>query len=164
MEIIGSNALDLHIQPICHQRGQYTSLADNLIWWEGPAFLTENCEMWPEFPGNSELEIENAMSEKLKSQPEITHAMVTQTRVSIKDILELERCSSKGRLVRSFALVLRFIENVKSSVSKRELTKDEIVSGTECKYLETKLIQFIQNEYFKNEIKYLLSNDESHTY
>ena len=142
-------------------REQYANLADNLFWWEGPAFLKENRETWPEPPGNSELEIEKAMIEKLKNQPEVTHTILTQSDVDMKEIIKIERFSSKGKLVRTFAWVLRFINNMKSIITNKKLNKDEIVSATECRYAETTLTQLIQSECFKNEIDYLLSDDES---
>ena len=109
-------------------------------------------------PRNSELEIEKAMT---KNHPEFTDNVLAQTDVDMKDTIKIERFSSKGMLVRTFAWVLRFINNMKSNIMNKKLSKDATVCVSEWRYAETKLTQLIQSECFKDEINYLHSNDDS---
>ncbi len=118
-------------------------------------------EEWPTLPGNSELEVENAMKEKRKSDPNVTHALLTSSISlgNIKDIIDIEIFSDKGKLMRTFAWVLRFIKNVKSAANKESLNKEAIISVLEMNSAEKKVIRFIKNECFKNEIDYLMNTD-----
>ena len=80
-------------------RGKYGNLAANLFWWAGPGFLKLDSREWPKAPIGSELETEVAMKEKLKTEPNITHAMVVSERGSqphIEKVVDLERFSDKG--------------------------------------------------------------------
>lgn len=142
-------------------RGKYGNLAANLFWWEGPGFLKLDSREWPKAPCGSELEIEVAMKEKLKTEPNITHAMVTSERGSqphIEKVVELERFSDKGKLLRTMAWVVRFVSNLKRSVNKEELNKEKMVSVTEINAAEIILVRSIQGEFFPNEISYLLTS------
>ena len=87
--------------------------------------------------------------------------MLIQTNVDLKESITIEHFSSKGKLVRTFLWVLKFISNMKSNIRNKKLNKNETVSFSKCRYAETKLTQLIQSECSKNEIDYLLSNDES---
>ena len=116
---------------------------------------------WPKAPIGSELETEVAMKEKLKTEPNITHAMVVSERGSqphIEKVVDLERFSDKGKLLRTMAWVLRFVSNLKRYVNKEELNKEKLVSVTEINAAEIMLVRSIQGESFADEINYLLSS------
>lgn len=142
-------------------RGKYGNLAANLFWWEGPGFLKLDPGEWPKAPNGSELEIEVAMKEKLKTVPNITRVMVASQIGSpprIDEVIKLERFSDKGRLLRTLAWVLRFVSNLKHSVQKEEVNKEKMVSVSEVNAAEIMLVRSIQNESFAKEIVYLLSS------
>ena len=106
-------------------RGIYgKNLATNLFWWEGPEFLKLDQSEWPRAPTEAELrEIDTAMKEKLKHEPTITHAMLAREKevpIQVNKICDLSRFSSKGKLLRSMAWVLRFVDNVKCKVNCKD--------------------------------------------
>ena len=139
-------------------RGKFSNLAANRLWWEGPEFLKGNPENWPKSPSGSELESESAMKEKLKNDPKITHSMLVSdisSQPRIDKILDLSRFSTKGKLLRTIAWVMRFVSNLKSAREKSQLNKEEQVSVSEANNAENCLIRSIQSEAFSSEIAYL---------
>ena len=136
-------------------RGKFSNLAANRLWWEGPEFLKGNPENWPKSPSGSKLESESAMKEKLKNDPKITHSMLVSdisSQPRIDKILDLSRFSTKGKLLRTIAWVMRFVSNLKSAREKSQLNKEEQVSVSEANNAENCLIRSIQSEAFSSEI------------
>eukprot|EP00112_Aurelia_sp_Birch-Aquarium-sp1_P002090 Seg1227.8 transcript_id=Seg1227.8/GoldUCD/mRNA.D3Y31 product="hypothetical protein" protein_id=Seg1227.8/GoldUCD/D3Y31 len=144
-------------------RGKCSNLAANRLWWEGPEFLTGKPENWPKSPSGSELESESAMKEKLKNDPKITYAMLisdTGSQPQIDKILDLTRFSSKGKLLRSIAWVIRFVSNLKCKVSNKDSNTGNQVSTDEIARAENILIRSVQHEAFSKEILYLQANSK----
>ena len=143
-------------------RGQCgTALADNPLWWEGPQFLTRPCSEWPSNIANNELEITEAMEEKIKVEPSITHAMVSSNskeESQLSNIFDISRFSTRGKLLRTLSWVYRFIQNLKLAVNKKPLNREGTISVTEFEYAETNLIKSIQGVAFNKEIEYLQSS------
>ena len=141
-------------------RGKFgPSLPNNLFWWEGPGFLkSQQCD-WPGQKTEDELGSKDAMEEKVKYEPTVTHAMISAaTKAQLSNVFEMSRFSSKGKLLRTLAWVLRFIKNLKSVVIKKPLNLERQVSATETEDAEKMLIRSIQGDTFRQEIEYLQSN------
>ena len=144
-------------------RGIYgKNLATNLFWWEGPEFLKLDQSEWPRAPTEAELrENDTALKEKVKHEPTITHAMLAREKevpIQVNKILDLSRFSSKGKLLRSMAWVLRFVDNVKCKVNCKDTNTNNQVSIDELERAENIMIRSIQQEAFSKEISYLQNN------
>ena len=100
------------------------NLATNLVWWEGPEFLKLEQSEWPRAPTEAELgENDMVLEEKLKNEPTIMHAMLSREKevpIQVNKIIDLNRFSSKGKLLRSIAWELRFADNLKCKVNSKD--------------------------------------------
>ena len=143
--------------PSCGLYGK--NLATNLFWWEGPEFLKLDHSEWPRGPTEAELEESDiTLSEKVKNEPVITHAMLTREKkvpIQVDKVVDLNRFSTKGKLLRSIAWVLRFIGNLKCKVNNKDINTDNQVSVDELERVENLMIITIQHEAFSKEILYL---------
>ena len=148
-------------------RGKFgSSLSANLFWWEGPEFLQSHPENWPSVLPQNEFQTKEALEEKVKFEPKVTHVMVstgTDPDVQLSNVFDISRFSSKGKLLRTFSWVLRFIQNLKSAVQKTQLNKSNMVSVSETNNAEMILIRSIQSRAYRKEIQFLLSSNNSDT-
>ena len=89
-------------------RGKAVNLAKNALWWEGLSFFKSDSKGWPTAPECVELETASAMQETMKTESVITHAMiVSEVNVPhIDNALDLQRFSTKGKVLRTIAWVL----------------------------------------------------------
>ncbi len=140
-------------------RGSYKKcLKPDSFWWEGPVFLKADENEWPRFPKDNEQEVNKAMNETTKCEKLITHAMISKSQdYKLSDIIDIRRFSSKYRLIRTVAWLLRFINNAKN---KRNRNSEIQLSTTEVEKAEKVTIESIQRESFKNEISYLEMKDK----
>ena len=144
-----------------------SELANSQLWWNGPPFLQETEDKWPQ-----EEEItdtgEIAMSEIVKNPPEVVHTLTTpqvepaSLSVNLSEIIKCEEFSTYMSLLRVTAYVLRFIRNVKSKILKqrpytREVYKEQTrqLSADEIHEAETCWIRSIQAKSFVGEINFL---------
>jgi len=120
-------------------------LVDNTLWLYGPDMLTE-------------VPCQNKESNTLATEVEETSTESTVCfnvqGVPVPPLLDLDKYSDLSKVLRVTAYVLRFIKNCRNSKNKIEgpLTIEEIDLA------KFKLIYFIQQEVFSDEIKALLSN------
>ena len=96
-------------------------LLNNKTWLEGPQFLKQHPDSWPETIPTSVTKQNEATLEIIKNSKEITFALLTKDSIEkeiprLQNIIQIDRFSSKLRLIRTFSLVLRFVENLKSTV------------------------------------------------
>lgn len=147
-------------------RGIYRKNFDaHSFWWEGPQFLKSGQDKWPKLPTESEIETNDiALSEKMKNEPYIIHAMLASNAEApgnIEQVVDMSRFSSKGKLLSTIAWVVRFVANLKAAVKKQESNKEEKLSVAEINVAENSLIRSIQKEAFPKEISYLVTKATS---
>ena len=75
--------------------------------------------------------------------------------ISIEKVVDMQRFSSKGRLLRCIGWMLRFISNMKSAILKSELNHEFKLTVSEVNEAGNVLIKSIQNDCFAKEIHYL---------
>ena len=93
----------------------------------------------------------------MKVDPISTHVMVRSEKEDseLSNGINISYYSLTGRVLRIVALVLRFIQDVESAVSKSQLNKDSIVSALDIQNAECLTIKLIQSKAFKSELAYL---------
>ena len=105
-------------------RGQsLKDLKANQLWWNGPEWLENSKESYPVQPSESQLETEECYQEIRQELTTLLASNELKGKVNLDKIFDVNRFSSYNRLMRSTALVLRFISNMKSLAQKRH---DEI--------------------------------------
>ena len=90
-------------------------------WWNGPNFLHNSVNQWPEMTQPAQTEEEEIQREAIKTEKDITHSMVnTGTSDSlyrgIDKIMDIERYSNITKLLRVTAYVIRFADNLNKRV------------------------------------------------
>ena len=143
-------------------RGNFGPLLSvNSFWWEGPDFLKLTPNKWPSALVPNEFESKEALAEKVKIDPNITHVMVNSEKreSELCDVIDISRYSSKDKLLRIVSWVLRFIQNLKSAINNTPLNKENMVSASEIGNAEFRIIRSIQSQAFKPELAYLLTLD-----
>ena len=126
-------------------------LVDNKLWFEGPEFLRGNNDQ--HVSAKVELEMNEVVLKEIASEPlEITHSLLNK--VNCENI-EFEMFSSKLKLIRVAAYVLRFVSNLKASIKKRAVLKSNELESEEIISAENFVVKFVQREYFSEELSYL---------
>ena len=127
------NPADLPSHGLCAKE-----LSSSKTWWNGPNFLHNHVNQWPEMSQPAETEEEEIQREAIKTEKVITHSMVnTENSDSIDrgidKIMDIERYSNITTLLRVTAYVIRFVNTVKKRMRKEskgnlsnELTADEL--------------------------------------
>ena len=136
-------------------------LAKTESWWNGAEFLKFPKKMWPSEPGNTENEQDEANLEviKPKTAPAITRSLTSATTTNLSPNVELvidcNRYSTKTKLLRVTARVMRFIKNLRGChMLTDELTVDELNAA------EKLWIRSIQESSYKDEMRYLSQDRE----
>ena len=94
------------------------------LWWEGPEWLRRGESEWPISSGlhdSSEVE-----SERKKI---CAFTVIEEGVGKVGNVIELDRFSSLGRLLRVTAWVTRFISNLKRAKEKRDIRLGELEVG-----------------------------------
>ena len=131
-------------------------LVKSSLWWTGPEFLKSKPEFWPKPPSNSNSP-KIAYGEALKQRDTETHALSVNEKEN-SEIIAIERFSSKTKLLRTMAWVLRFIAKLKAKVSKSNLNiehESDTLTSNEIEHAEKTILKQVQNESFVEEIEYL---------
>ena len=101
-------------------------------WWTGPPWLMQNESSWPQKKVLDEIP-KDCVSEMRKNNAETTTLhTVAKPVVNLNDVISIETFSSYNKLVRTVALVQRFIGKCKkTSTAKGELSSSEIQKAEE---------------------------------
>lgn len=132
-------------------------LVNETRWWKGPEFLYKPESEWPRTTDNTETA--SSMKEIVKNPAAVTHTLATQylgtetnklfLHADIKAIMSCNDYSSKSRLLRVTALVLRFVRKLKH----REKAKESVhLNAEDLKEAEGLWIRSIQSSAFPEEI------------
>eukprot|EP00795_Rhopilema_esculentum_P009997 gene9997-18624_t len=126
-------------------------------------FIASKAKEWPA-QAFTESSSSAAAEERGSKQSEVTHVNLStegQQTSSVLNIIDINRFSSKGRLLRSLAWVHRFLNNLRSSVRKENLVLDQWVTADEISQAETVLIKGIQQQSFNSEIEFVIGKSKS---
>ena len=131
-------------------------LVHNQLWWGGPEFLKGAPELWPDIP--TKYDLADAHKEEVRNPPEMVYSLPTLTStlgpLNLEAIIDIERYSSKLKLLRVTALVLRFVTKLQS----RDQEDDgRGPTATELKEAEDRWVKSIQRNMFQEEYRKLLS-------
>ena len=107
-------------------------LVENDLWWSGASFLKEPPELWPDTPTTFIAEMTS--EELIKNPPVITHSLaaasVKRTPIeNLEGIMDIERYSSKLKLLRVTGYILKFIWLLRQDnkvVKSRDLNVDDV--------------------------------------
>ena len=112
-----------------------------------------------------------AMAEVTKHQPSVIHSLANQTKPlnpDISSVIDCQRFSTKKRLLRTTAYVLRFVKVLKQRIVKQrenpeteENSRSSELSTHELRQAEELWIQAVQRNSFVEELKFLSSNKVS---
>ena len=108
------------------------------LWWHGPEWLRGPKEDWPE-----RLEIEETPESTKEQKKAVVSTVKVSDPVSIENVIDVGRYSSKEKLLRVTAFVQRFAQNCKARIRREGrvaggLTVEEILSA------ETSWVQTVQ--------------------
>ena len=117
-------------------------LINNTTWWNGPSFLQQKSENWPNMPTN--FEAESANMELVKNPATCVRSLISTAQVpspyiDLEAIISPERYSTRLKLLRVTALVLKFVEKLRTSASRRskEMLTAEGLSKAEQMWTKT---------------------------
>ncbi len=104
-------------------------LRDSKLWWEGPEWLKEEKEKWPQ-----ELELDN--SSEVASERKRMNVLIAVTKEigGVSNMININRFGNLGKLLRVKAYVRRFVGNLKAKLELKglnveRLSADEIESA-----------------------------------
>lgn len=141
-------------------------LSTSSTWWNGPNFLYNSDNMWPEMSQPAESEKEEIQREAVKNEPVITHSMVNASACDLFDrgidkIIDIERYNNITSLLRVTAFVIRFVNNLK----KREKSQRDFneLRAAELKNAEILWVKSVQTTTFADELSFLNRKDVKST-
>jgi hypothetical protein len=143
-----------------------TDLKSNEAWWKGPEFLQRPEEEWP-----NDLACEStdpiAIAEVTKHKTAVIHSLANQAKPlnsDISTVIDCQRFSTKKRLLRTTAYVLRFVKFLhKDKIQREEVMERENaetaerdrlseLSTLELRQAEELWIQAVQRNSFVEEL------------
>lgn len=119
-------------------------LKNNSLWWQGPDWLKENEEKWPNLISIEPTNIERKTKQSL---------LTITSPVEHNELLN--RFSSLDKLVRTTALILRFLKKCKSKSKEKISAVNSWLTVKELNLARVKLIHIVQLQAFGKEIKIL---------
>ncbi|XP_036346491.1 uncharacterized protein LOC118755777 [Rhagoletis pomonella] len=117
-------------------------LATTSLWWNGPSWLTESQEFWPQSPIRNIIPPE---SRKIES----FHAVLNDTDI-------LERFSSFPRALRVIAYMFQFITRLKNKVKGAPNPPHHALTHQDLQRAKMTLIMSTQTRYYDREIALLM--------
>ena len=133
-------------------------LVDNELWWQGPVSLKDDILLTSTSEKSLEIEIDEVKriveKELARSAPEVTHSLLNKVK-SASNFIDFDRFSTKLKLVRATAFVLRFVHNLKCLTRKKDIPREDELETQELIAAEQAIIRVLQAEYFTQELCYL---------
>ena len=122
-------------------------------WSSGPDFLQQPKEQWPVEHQTTQDDDKLAFTELVKNPPSVSYSLTTHSdmarkSVHLEKIIDLTRFSTKKRVVRVTATVLRFVKRTQG----KRLEYPPQLQAEELREAELLWIQSIQNSTFENEL------------
>ena len=125
-------------------------LANNQLWWEGPEFLKEDLEQLPKTYTKID---ESVLKKAVIKPPDVTRSLVSKLKVG--NVAEFDRFSSKQKLPRVVAYLLRFVTNLKSLIFSDSTVYEGELKPSEIQSAENIIMKQIQAQTSPEEICYL---------
>ena len=144
-------------------------LTNNAIWWNGPEFLYQ---LETEWPTNESIHFgdEEALKEDAKNAVNITHSLVNSTAnepttPKVDNLIDITRFSDLTKLLRVTALVVKFVNKLKSTVRTKSNSGSgtKILTALELTNAEELWIMAVQASSFDEEIKFLRDHRQNKT-
>ena len=137
-------------------------------WWNGPNFLRNPVDQWPEMLQPAQTEEDEIQREAIKNEPVITHSMVNTSSCDspdhgIEKIIDIERYSNITNLLRVTAYVSRFINNLKMKPQGKSQRNLNELRADELKNAEILWVKSVQKSAFTEELSFLKRNDSKST-
>jgi hypothetical protein len=134
-------------------------LVRNHSWWKGSEFLNHSPEYWPQEPQQSYIDNEEkALAEIKKTSPTIVYSMANPSinndheSFDLGDIIDINRYSTKLKLLRVTATVIRYVKRWRNPRHKFESAE---FTAQELQEAEIRWIQNVQEYEFQYELNYL---------
>ena len=133
-------------------------LSKQELWWNGPKYLEKTKDNWPNLPTTNDSKA--AEIELAKSAPEIVYAMVLVTNkdrdtVNLEALFDIQRYSTKLKLLRITGWVLKFISLIKYTGGQ---PRQRGLDANHLREAELIWLKSIQRHAFPAEYKKLLSS------
>jgi len=133
------------------------NLVDNMLWWNGPGFLTKGSDKWSDMP--PKLDASVAEVERIHNPPVIVHSLVNvqsqQNHLNLEAILDLSRYGSMPKLIRVTGLMLKFIDLLK----RKGLRDTNILEAKDLRRAEDLWVKSIQVKSFPEEYNKLAAGE-----
>ncbi|XP_065052637.1 uncharacterized protein LOC135681915, partial [Rhopilema esculentum] len=127
-----------------------SNLNQSRLWWEGPLWLSESKGSVP-----SNVLVEEPIEAKEERKKEVVVMTVVEEPIGIEEVIEINKYSKLGKLLRVTAYVQRFISNLKNRLAKKEVNVGR---------LEVDDIEKAEMEWIKSAQKTLQSNSDYQKY
>ena len=95
-----------------------SALCNSKLWWEGPVWLRDGEENWPDT-----LVLNDTMQVQEERKKIVVLSVVAENNDRVDNVVNVEKFTSLNKLLRVTAWVRRFINNVKEQRKKGELKK-----------------------------------------
>ena len=92
--------------------------------------------------------------ELAKTNQEVMHSLLNKVNIDL-NFINFDRFSSKSKLIRTTAFVLRFVHNLKCLVRKKEIPRTNELGAQELLEGEKVVIKSLQAKYFWQELRFL---------
>ena len=136
---------------------KFSDLLDNELWWNGPPFLVQSFEFWPNFmscPENTD-SIPDEAEGKMQSAKSEASTVVTRVYTVTKKfdcLIPCERYSSLNKLILITAYVLKFVRILKSRLCGNKAEPSvELLSLHDIDSAKTLLYRQVQSEFANDE-------------
>ena len=129
-------------------------LVDNELWWQSPVFLKDDILLTSTSEKSLKIEIDEVKQivekELARSAPEVMHSLLSKVKRA-SNFIDIDRFSTKLKLVCATAFVFRFVHNLKCLMRKdipceHELEAQELIAA------EQAIIPVLQVECFTQEL------------